>query len=262
MTIRNAISAVIIPPLGLGYVALACAAIAWLRARPRRNASRSLAVVALFGMFALGAPAVGTELLRSLEYGLPETPPADAPPQAIVILSAEADRTEQGLQPGSLTLQRLLIGARLWRRTKLPVLVSGGVFTPGDPSIAEVMARTLEDDFHVPVQWQEGRSETTWANAADSAAILLPQGIRSVYLVTHAWHERRAMLAFRHFGFEVTAAPFPEEAFSSNPLPDVGGLASTYYALHEWLGLAGYAARAWLAGPVAPPVRTVSNRSA
>jgi uncharacterized SAM-binding protein YcdF (DUF218 family) len=262
MTIRNAISAVVIPPMGLAYVALICTAGALLLRRHRRTVPVAAAVVALLAMLGLAMPAVGTVLLNSLENGLPKAPSADRPPQAIVILSAEADRTEKGIQPGSLTLQRLLAGARLWRRTGLPILVSGGVFSEGDPAIAQVMAETLRDDFRVPVKWQEDRSETTWQNAADTAAILLPEGIRSVYVVTHAWHERRAAIAFRHFGFEVTAAPFPAEAASWNVLPDIGGFASTYYALHEWLGIAAYAARAWLAGPARAPARTVSNKSA
>ena len=40
-----------------------------------------------------------------------------------------------------------------------------------------------------------------------SAAILREQGINSVYVVTQAWHMRRALIAFAHTGITVTAAP-------------------------------------------------------
>ncbi len=160
----------------------------------RRRPGRGLALgaAALLVALALGVPATGQALLATLEGGLPTRPPADAPPQAIVILSAEVEHTTEGLEPGPLTLQRLLAGARLWHRTHLPVVVSGGVLGSGEEPVAAVMARTLERDFGVPVRWIEDRSRTTWENAADSAAMLRPEGISAVYVVTHAWHEPRA----------------------------------------------------------------------
>jgi uncharacterized SAM-binding protein YcdF (DUF218 family) len=40
-----------------------------------------------------------------------------------------------------------------------------------------------------------------------SASLLQPAGIQRIYLVTHAWHMRRARLAFEHAGFKVIPAP-------------------------------------------------------
>lgn len=58
------------------------------------------------------------------------------------------------------------------RRTGLPVLVTGGPVTNGSTtgrvvngkvvSLADIMARSLADDFLVPVRWREGLSEDTW----------------------------------------------------------------------------------------------------
>ncbi|MNT55386.1 hypothetical protein D3C72_1926190 [compost metagenome] len=69
------------------------------------------------------------------------------------------------------------------------------------------MADSLRDDFGVTVRWQEGRSRTTWENAQFSAEVLLPQGVKRVVLVTHAWHMPRAVWSFRKAGFEVVPAP-------------------------------------------------------
>lgn len=74
-------------------------------------------------------------------------------------------------------------------------------------SLADIMARSLADDFLVPVRWREGLSEDTWQNAEFSAAILRADGIHNVYLVTQAWHMRRALYAFRYFGVNAMAAP-------------------------------------------------------
>ena len=244
MSPRLVLTNLLVPPNSLVYLAL----LGLLLARGRRGrAGFTVGLAALAGMVVLGMPATSKALLVSLEGG--EAPPATEAPQAIVILSAEADRTPDGLEPGPLTLQRLLAGARLWQRTHLPVLVSGGVLEPGEAPVATVMARVLERDFHVPVRWVEGRSRTTWENASDSAAILLPEGVRSVYLVTHAWHERRSVLSFRHFGLAPTVAAVPADVVAGGFLPTSTGWERSFHALHEWLGLAVYSVRAWRSAP-------------
>ncbi len=245
MSPRVALTDLLIPPNSLVYLAL----FGLLLARRRRGRTgMAVSAAALAGMLVLGMPVASHALLVSLEGGEPP-PSGTEPPQAIVILSAEVDRTPDGLEPGPLTLQRLLAGARLWQRTHLPVLVSGGPLQPGDTPVAAVMARTLERDFHVPVRWIEARSETTWENAADSAAILLPEGVRSVYLVTHAWHERRSVLSFRHFGLMPTIASVPRDLVTGGFVPTSVGWAQSFHALHEWIGLAVYSVRAWRSTP-------------
>jgi uncharacterized SAM-binding protein YcdF (DUF218 family) len=244
MSPRLVLTNLVIPPTSLAYLAL----LGLLLARRRRGRTgMAVSLAALAGVLALGMPVTSRALLVSLEGG--DAPPPAEPPQAVVILSADADRTPNGLEPDSLTLQRLLAGARLWQRTHLPVLVSGGPLRPGDTPVAAVMARTLERDFHVPVRWIEGRSETTWENAANSAAILLPEGVRSVYLVTHAWHERRSVLAFRHFGLVPTVASVPADIVTINFVPTAAGWVRSFYALHEWIGLGIYSVRAWRSAP-------------
>jgi uncharacterized SAM-binding protein YcdF (DUF218 family) len=84
----------------------------------------------------------------------------------------------------------------------------------------------------------------TAGNAALSAAILKAAGIRRIFVVTHAFHMPRARLLFERAGLEVIPAP---TAFFSHPngdwlpgdfLPQPKALQISYYALHEWLGLA------------------------
>jgi uncharacterized SAM-binding protein YcdF (DUF218 family) len=227
---------------------LVLAAIAGLLLIHRHRRAGSIVVACSLGLLLiLALPITGQVLLVSLELGLPLEPPRDDPPQAIVILGAEVEHTPgkapHDVQIGALSLQRLRAGAELQRRAHLPVLVSGGVLEKKDPPIAELMAASLKQDFGVQPQWVEGRSRNTWENARDSAAILEPLGIHSVYIVTHAWHEHRAMIAFRRVDMRVTAAPVQFDGLSSGVLPSVEGWTHSYFALHEWIGFAWY----WLA---------------
>lgn len=215
-----------------------------------RRFGRRLTWASLIGLILFGMPAVTYPMLLALETGLPLTPPADHPPQAIIILGGEVIRAHQeklGIRPGLLTLDRLRTGAALARRTGLPILVTGGTTQPRTPAVGLVMAESLKDDFQTPPRWVESKSIDTWENARLSADILRAEGITSVYVVTHAWHMRRAVLAFQGTGLTVTAFPTslddPLGFDWSDFLPRAGGWQTGYYAIHEWIGYAWYTLR-------------------
>lgn len=236
----------LLPPVNLVLAILA--GVALLRIVPRL--ARWLVGVAALALLVLAMPAVAGAMLCALERDLPMTPPADKPPGAIVILGADITRVE-GAQPdatvGPMTLERLRAGAALQRKTRLPILVSGGQVGENEPPVAVLMRESLTRDFQVPVRWTEDRSRDTWQNARDSAVILRAAGIDSIYLVTHSWHVRRALIAFAATGIAVTAAPTPLDRpaapILSDFVPRVRSWETSYYALHEWLGQAWYAWR-------------------
>jgi len=170
--------------------------------------------------------------------------------QAIVVLSGglELDAPEYGGDTaGERTLLRLRYGALLAKRFNLPVLVTGGRPENATRTEAAVMADILEREFAVKVRWQETQSRNTAENAVLSAAILRNAGIQRVVLVTQAFHMPRAVRLFRAAGLEVVPAPTQFKSAGRSPLgpldllPQSNALRNSYYALHEWLGLA------WLA---------------
>jgi uncharacterized SAM-binding protein YcdF (DUF218 family) len=225
----------LVPPVNLLLALLAALA-------ARREALAALAAALLL---LLAIPAIAWSLMAPLERGLPTTP--RLPPGAIVILSGDqTESLENGhrvFSPGPLTLTRERDGAALARRTGLPILVSGGRIHPSDPPLADTMARSLAEDFHTRVTWTEPGSADTWQNARFSADLLRAHGIGSVWVVTTPWHLRRALLAFRRAGLEATAAPLPLDAPPRLPralLPEPGAWLRSYWALHEWIGLAWY----------------------
>lgn len=240
MTVNTVFSALALPPASLALAALL--ALLLLRGR----VGRGLALLAVAGLVLLSLPVVSMALLASLDV------PPDAgtgPPQAIVVLGGDVDRLADppGASLGSLSLERVRAGAALHRQTGLPVLVTGGVVDDLPLTVGALMADSMTADFNVPVRWTEAASPTTWENAAYSAPMLAAAGVSRVFLVTHAWHMRRSLLAFRQAGIEAVPAPVRPDPWpklrASEFLPRPSAWINSFFAVHEWVGLAYYAAR-------------------
>ena len=107
------------------------------------------------------------------------------------------------------------------------------------------MKDSLEQDFHIPVQWMEDQSRNTFENARFSAPILQRQNIHTIYLVTHALHMSRAREAFEHVGFHVIPAPTLfavwDELTIFHFLPQGGALSMSTSLCYEALGRLWYA---------------------
>ena len=172
------------------------------------------------------------------------------PPEAIVVLGngryTEAPEYDLEDTVSAKGLERLRYAAFLQRKTGLPILVSGGAPGGEDTAEAEHMQAVLAADFRANVKWVERESRTTAENARDSQALLAPAKVRHIYLVTHAWHMRRAARAFESVGIKVTPAPTGFYTLSraarmlGGYLPSAQGMYYTSLALHERLGLIGH----------------------
>ncbi|EJM51906.1 YdcF family protein [Pseudomonas sp. GM48] len=210
MLFRYFVKQLLLPP---GVLLLLLLLAWWLRRSRPRLASACFAL-GLGGLWLMSLPVVVQWSAGLLEREPPlardEWPVMGQRADAIVILGSGRERGDVAWgadQPTGVGLERQRFAARLAKASGLPVLTSGGLHYGTPPSEAQMMADSLRDDFGVTVRWQEGRSRTTWENAQFSAEVLLPQGIKRVVLVTHAWHMPRAAWSFRKAGFEVVPAP-------------------------------------------------------
>ncbi len=228
--------ALIVPPLN-GAPLCVCGLL--LR---RWRFGRVLAWVGALEVLLLSLPVVSGLLVASLEQGLPLQPPPGSPPGAVVVLGGERVRAVDGTEaPGPLTLERLATGAGLARAQNLPILVTGGSGPTRDVPLATLMDRSLRAQFGTAARWLDLEAEDTRENAARAAALLRPAGVRSVWVVTQGWHERRALLAFRRVGLTATAAPVRLEGASwrslDDWLPRASAWQDSFDALHEWIGI-------------------------
>jgi len=232
---KKIFAALILPPTGPLLLILA-GLLLW-----RRRIGRWLAWSGLLILVALSSPLVAHALLGFVD----ETPPLDyaaaRQAQAIVILGGGVRHAPEygGDSLGRLTLDRVRYGAWVARRTKLPVLVTGGAVY-GGTSEAEVMRAALQQEFGVPVRWIEPNSRNTHENARRTAEILLPQGVKRIVLVAHAFDMPRAQAEFNAAGFDTILAPtgirgeWPEHLpFALRLIPNMGALNGSYFALYE-----------------------------
>ena len=240
----------LLPPANLFVLALV--GLLFYRRRPRL--ARALIAFSFVGLYVLSTPLAGGWLLRSVEDAPPLTDDRLADDRlagdagAIIVLSAGAyahASEYDGETVGWATLERLRYAVRLHRLTGLPLLVTGGRPRGERTPIGVMMAETLAASFGITPRWVEPEAVNTYANATLSAAILHPEMIDKVFLVTHAWHMRRATAAFEAVGFEVVPAPINAAtlpaAFSFTRLvPSAGALGASAIAFYEWIGLAWY----------------------
>ena len=209
---------------------------------------RVIAAVLLVPLIILSLPIVAGSLISLLDVPTVTLPPDGPAPGAIVILSADVDRAAPPAPAdiGPLTLDRERAGAILAKRTGLPVLVTGGLVTV-PPPVGQMMRASMEADFGIKVRWTEDASATTWENARFSVPMLNEAGITRIYLVTHAWHMRRALLAFQRAGMDAVPVPVrwdpPPRWVIAEFLPRTNAWSASYFALHEWIGLLWYRVR-------------------
>ncbi|MBY0270972.1 MAG: YdcF family protein [Burkholderiales bacterium] len=247
--LTNALVALLLPPGML--ILLMAGGLALRRTRPRL--ATGLITGSLVALYVLSMPLTAHFLLTCWE-----PPPSSAgtgKAAAIVVLGGgkSHDAPEYGGDTvRGATLLRLRYAAHLQRRTGLPILVSGGSPEGSAPSEADLMRRALQNEFSVPVRWAEDGSANTLENARLSYRMLAAENIRSVYLVTHAWHMPRARLAFETAGFQVipaaTGYTTRYRLTILDVLPSALALRDSALFFHEIIGIVWYRLRLILRG--------------
>jgi uncharacterized SAM-binding protein YcdF (DUF218 family) len=257
---KPVLAALVLPPAPL--LALAFAG-AWLaRARPRTG--RWLAGLACAGAWLASCNGAA----RWVEHhGLDEPPALDAAqrdvlraraaagePVAIVVLGGGMT----GLAPeygqfglSNASAGRLRYAVWLGRQTGLPIAATGGRGW-GAPDLAippeaQRMAEIAQAEFGVPLRWTETESRDTHENAIDTLALLRPDGIRELVLVTQGLHMPRALREFKaaaaaqpaSAAVRITAAPMgqagPASSLVLDWLPSGEGALNMHEVLHEVL---------------------------
>ena len=242
--VTNFIAAFLLPPLSL----LLVLALGIFLLHRRRKFAMPLLLAAFGLLWIASTPYFAEGALHLLESRVTVLDSQRQRADAVVILGGgtyfHAPEYAGQDTVGEQTLMRLRYGANLQRETGKPILVTGGKPLGNRLSEAQQMRAVLEQDFRVPVRWTEETSDNTFENAHHSFRMLQAQGVRRIYLVTHAWHMPRAADVFRRAGFEVVEAP---TAFTTRYqtdvlafLPRAEALRDSKIFMHEVIGLVWY----------------------
>jgi uncharacterized SAM-binding protein YcdF (DUF218 family) len=233
----------------------------------RRLLGKLLTLLTLLSLYVLSTAFFSAQLLSGLEHRYPALSPAKpdvGSAEAIVVLGADIypDAPEYGGDTISAPmLERARYAAWLHFRTGLPIITSGGAMEPGDMPASRAAATVLEKEYAAKVLTTSERSLTTWEESRHIKELMTQLGLQKIVLVTHAWHMPRAVYAFQQSGIDLIPAPTAFQGWPrsvekrSSWLPDAGPFFRSVTALHEYVGIAWYRARAFIDPPPAdtPP---------
>lgn len=242
---------VLLPP-GLFFLAFLLASL--LLFSGKRRAGTIVVCVSLLLFYSLSTPVFSDLLIRPLEdryppYGITSTGAGDLKDALVVVLDAgNVDRSpEEALRSslGDESLKRLVYGLRIAKTLSLPLVFTGGRPYPKEGVEIESAAprRFIAESGFAGQGYFDDESRTTRESAKNVARLYHPA---SVILVTSAYHMPRSVASFEKAGLKVLAAPTDYKAARSPTtfldfFPSPGAFGASYRALHEYLGLLGYA---------------------
>lgn len=175
---------------------------------------------------------------------------------AMVILSGGSNGKSANLTLGSSSFKRAMYGIMIAKEENLPIIFSGQGLKKYSESLS--MKDTISElnsylDINLTEYTQlkkdtfsihyENRSLNTYENAKYTKELFTRLNIQtpSIYLVTSAFHMRRSLKLYRHFGFKTI--PIATDFMTSDQVtlgdlfPSITGLKMSYHALHEYAGL-------------------------
>jgi uncharacterized SAM-binding protein YcdF (DUF218 family) len=165
--------------------------VGWLVSSRRYQRKVILPVGIIGSIYLLFTSPIGLAIaLQGLTFALP--PDTGESTEAIVILG----RGEP------LRSHRVEVASELWLAKRAPTIFASGML-----DAQEAIAQLQE--LGIPQLQLSGErcSQTTEENAQFTTAVLQPQGIHKILMVTDAPHMLRAQLLFQSFGFQVVPHP-------------------------------------------------------
>ena len=163
-------------------------------------------------------------------------------PKAIVVLGSGVT-TGGKFKASTDGFKREIRAVLLAKKTNLPIVFSGGGLGKMNESDAfKSDLKTLEKnfDFNATVYYERD-SLNTIQNAQYTNLLFEQKGFaKEIYLVTSAYHMKRATELFKDNGFKVITKPADFKKGDSTYLtflPKMGYLNNSYNAIHEYFGL-------------------------
>lgn len=213
-------------------------------------AKKFKAIFFLFAIsfYALSNSYVANWLLKPLETPYNKPLHVNQKADAVIVLGGGSVAGSANLPLANDAYKRAIWGLMVAKQTNLPLYFSGAgtykAYTEADAfmdSMHEIKTNLQVDGISLHV---ETKSLDTYQNAKFSKQMFEEEGIKepTIYLVTSAYHMRRSIKLYEHFGFKVIPAATgfkinkrPKTIWSY--FPNMGAFKTSYIALHEYAGL-------------------------
>ncbi|MDD3343560.1 MAG: YdcF family protein [Sulfurospirillaceae bacterium] len=210
-----------------------------------------------FCFYALSNSYVADSLLTPLEkpYNIPlQASNVDA----VVVLGGGSHQGVANLPLSDEANKRALWAIMIAKKLNLPVLFSGAganqIYSESSAFLDTAKAIQTYFSLEIPQtvklsekqfsMHMENKSLDTYENAKLCQHMFEQDGILhpTIYLVTSAYHMRRSIALYEHFGFTVIPAATSFKISSQEKdfwdyLPNMWALEKSYIALHEYVGL-------------------------
>ncbi len=213
-------------------------------------ARRFRALFLLFAIcfYALSNSYVADWLLKPLEVSYNKPINLSQKADAVIVLGGGSIAGSANLPLANDAYKRAVWALMISKQTNLPLLFSGAgtykKYTEANAfldSVNEIKQNLQIANIPLHV---EAKSLNTYQNAKFSKQLLEEEGIKNptIYLVTSAYHMKRSVKLYEHFGFKVIPAA-TDFKISNKPkdiwqvLPNIYALNKSYIALHEYVGI-------------------------
>ena len=180
-------------------------------------------------------------LMKPLENINTTTQKAD-----LVVVLAGGSNTDDPIKTSPDAFKRLTYGIIISKQNNIPLLFTGGgsaKITEADNAKKDIKLFEKTFNFHLKTYY-ENRAKDTVGNAKYTKQLIEKNNLpKTIYLVTSAYHMKRSIIIFKHFGFNVIPKPV---GFSTHKketynfysfLPNMGSLNNSYKAIHEYFGI-------------------------
>ena len=165
----------------------------------------------------------------------------NANPKAVVVLGGGTNSNDI-LKASSNAFKREVYGILLAKKYNLPFVFSGGEKINEVGNIKkdiELITKTCNCSI---TTYYEINSLNTYQNAKFTSILFEKINIKKeIFLVTDAYHMKRSMKLFKHFGFKTIPKPvgfyYNLNYTYFDILPNAGSFNISYKALHEYFGL-------------------------
>jgi len=164
----------------------------------------------------------------------------------LVVVLAGGSNEDDPIKTSPDAFKRLTYGMIIAKQKNIPLIFTGGgTKKPSEADNAKKDINLFEKTFNFHIKtYYENKSVDTVGNAKYTKQLIEKNNLpKTIYLVTSAYHMKRSIIIFKHFGFNVIPKPV---GFSTHKkehynfysfLPNMGALNNSYKAIHEYFGI-------------------------